>query len=268
MKKSHLAILGGGVLLLAFVVGGYVYKRQAAQKVLAATQAPPAAPGGTAAPADAGKAAPPRLSPVLVRDHAMSAGPADARVILVEYFDPGCETCRVFASFVKSLLQSHPTQVRLVLRYAPFHQGADMMVAILEAARLQNRYWETLQVMYDTQPQWASHHHPQPERIWEFLPSAGVDLDQIRRDRHGVIRVGGDFEFLRLYGLQSQHPHSSRNAVLAAHNALIVQYLGNTRCTIALPVEVKYPTYLLIQSLIRLCSPARHAPAPSVVSAP
>ncbi len=182
MKKSHLAILGGGVLLLAFVVGGYVYKRQAAQKVLAATQAPPAAPGGTAAPADAGKAAPPRLSPVLVRDHAMSAGPADARVILVEYFDPGCETCRVFASFVKSLLQSHPTQVRLVLRYAPFHQGADMMVAILEAARLQNRYWETLQVMYDTQPQWASHHHPQPERIWEFLPSAGVDLEQIRRD--------------------------------------------------------------------------------------
>jgi protein-disulfide isomerase len=112
----------------------------------------------------------------------MSAGPADARVILVEYFDPGCETCRVFAGFVKGLLAAYPTKVRLVLRYAPFHQGADMMVAILEAARRQNRYWETLQVMYDTQPQWASHHRPQPERIWELLPAAGVDVDRIRQD--------------------------------------------------------------------------------------
>ena len=56
------------------------------------------------------------------------------------------------------------------------------MVKILEAAALQGRFWETLQVMYDTQPQWASHHHPQPERIWEFLPRAGVDVDRIRQD--------------------------------------------------------------------------------------
>jgi protein-disulfide isomerase len=56
------------------------------------------------------------------------------------------------------------------------------MVKILEAAALQDRFWETLQVMYDTQPQWASHHHPQPEKIWEFLPRAGVDVDQVRRD--------------------------------------------------------------------------------------
>ena len=103
-------------------------------------------------------------------------------MVLVEYFDPGCETCRVFAGYVKAILAAHPTQVRLVLRYAPFHQGADMMVAILEAARRQNRYWETLQVMYDTQAQWASHHHPQPERIWAVLPTAGVDVERIRQD--------------------------------------------------------------------------------------
>jgi len=72
--------------------------------------------------------------------------------------------------------------VRLVLRYAPFHQGADTMVLILEAARRQGRFWEALEVMYATQPQWASHHQPRPERIWEFLPSAGVDVEQIRKD--------------------------------------------------------------------------------------
>ena len=69
-----------------------------------------------------------------------------------------------------------------MLRYAPFHQGADTMVLILEAARRQGLFWETLEVMYASQPEWASHHQPRPERIWEFLPSAGVDVEQIRKD--------------------------------------------------------------------------------------
>lgn len=185
MKKSQLVILGGGALVLAFVVAGYSYKQQEAARILAATTAPgaPESPGAAASPGAAGpKAGPPQLAPVLVRPYSISAGAADARVVLIEFFDPGCETCRVFADVVKTLVASSGGRVRLVLRYAPFHQGADMMVAILEAARLQSRYWETLQVMYDTQPQWASHHHPQPERIWELLPAAGLDLARIRED--------------------------------------------------------------------------------------
>ena len=28
----------------------------------------------------------------------------------------------------------------------------------------------------------ASHHNPQPQRIWKFLPNAGLDLEKIRND--------------------------------------------------------------------------------------
>ena len=56
------------------------------------------------------------------------------------------------------------------------------MVKILEATRQQGKYWETLQVMFDTQPHWASHHHPQPDKIWSFLSSAGLNIDRIRID--------------------------------------------------------------------------------------
>jgi protein-disulfide isomerase len=118
----------------------------------------------------------------LEREYSVSKGPADARVVLVEFFDPACETCREFHPYVKELVAGHPGKVRLVLRYAPFHQGADTMVLILEAARRQNRFWETLEVIYATQPQWASHHQPQPELIWQFLPDAGVDVERIRKD--------------------------------------------------------------------------------------
>ena len=161
MKKTQIVMLGGGLLLVGFLLASYVYTSQREDTMGAAARAPD--------------------SP-LEREYSVSEGPADARVVLVEFFDPACETCRVFSSHVKTLLASNPEKVRLVLRYAPFHEGADTMVLILEAARKQGKFWETLDVMYETQPQWASHHHPQPDLIWQFLPKAGVDVERIRRD--------------------------------------------------------------------------------------
>ena len=70
----------------------------------------------------------------------------------------------------------------LVIRYAPFHDGADYFVKILEAAKKQGKYWETLDVMYKTQRYWASHHNPRPQLIWRYLPRAGLDLQKIRKD--------------------------------------------------------------------------------------
>ena len=48
------------------------------------------------------------------------------------------------------LLSNYPADqvmVGLVLRYAPFHEGSDKVVAILEAARRQSKFWETLEVL-------------------------------------------------------------------------------------------------------------------------
>lgn len=161
MKREHLVMVAIAGLLLVFGLASYVYTSQEADRI-----------GAIAAAAD---------SP-LERPHSRSSGPADAKVVLVEFFDPACETCRTFEPLVKKLLADHPERVRLVLRYAPFHQGSDTMVKILEAAGRQGLFSETLQVMFETQPLWASHHHPQPEKIWEFLPKAGVDVSKARRD--------------------------------------------------------------------------------------
>jgi protein-disulfide isomerase len=45
--------------------------------------------------------------------------------------------------------------------------------------------------MYKSQPYWASHSNPQPQRIWQFLPQAGVDVQQIRRDMNdpAIIKI-------------------------------------------------------------------------------
>jgi protein-disulfide isomerase len=161
LKRQYVVLIGAVGLLLAFGLTTHLYTSQQADRI-----------GALAAAAN---------SP-LERPHSRGQGPADAKVVLVEFFDPACEACRAFYPLVKTLLAEHPDRVRLVLRYAPFHQGSDTMVKILEAAALQDRFWETLQVMYETQPQWASHHHPQPEKVWEFLPRAGLDVARARRD--------------------------------------------------------------------------------------
>ncbi|MBT3176053.1 MAG: thioredoxin domain-containing protein [Desulfobacula sp.] len=121
-------------------------------------------------------------SSTFVRDHSMTLGSDDAKVYLVEFMDPACETCAAFSPYVKQMMKNNPGKIKLVLRYAPFHDGAEYFVKILEAARKQGKYWETLDVMFKSQASWASHHNPQPKKIWQFLPKAGLDLAKIRKD--------------------------------------------------------------------------------------
>ena len=117
-----------------------------------------------------------------VREHSQVLGSDDAKVYLVKFTDPACETCAAFSPFVKKMMDANPGKIKLVIRYAPFHHGSDYFVKILEAAKKQGKYWETLDVMYKSQPYWASHSNPQPQRIWQFLPKAGLDIEQIKKD--------------------------------------------------------------------------------------
>lgn len=118
----------------------------------------------------------------LQRGYSITLGPDDAKVTLVEFLDPECESCRAFYPFVKNLMAKHPNDIRLVVRYAPFHPNSRFAIKILEAARLQNRYWDVLSTLFYYQPNWGDHHNPKPELIWNYLPETGVDIDQIRKD--------------------------------------------------------------------------------------
>ena len=149
------------VLAIAFVLGSYVYKGQQLKKLDFMAK---------------------ENASTFVRGHSQTLGSDDAKVYIVEFMDPACETCAAFSPFVKQIMRAYPGKIKLVIRYAPFHDGTDYFVKILEAAKKQGKYWETLNVMYKSQPYWASHSNPQPQRIWEFLPRAGLDIEKIRKD--------------------------------------------------------------------------------------
>ena len=151
------------VLVLGFILGSSYYKGQQAEKF------------GFLAEKNA---------ELFVRDHSPTLGSDDAKVFIVEFMDPACETCAAFAPFVKKIMAANPGKIKLVIRYAPFHDGADNFVKIVEAARMQGKYWETLDIMFKSQSIWANHGHWQPEKLWDLIPRAGVDVEQIKKDMH------------------------------------------------------------------------------------
>ena len=119
---------------------------------------------------------------LLAPDYAVRKGSVSAKVVVVEFFDPQCESCRTFYPQMDAIMQEYQGQIQLVLRYAAFHGDSIFAIKILEAARKQNRYWEVLEVLYEHQPEWGSHHNPQPDLVWNYLAQAGVDVQKLQAD--------------------------------------------------------------------------------------
>ena len=113
--------------------------------------------------------------------HSPVIGRPDAPVTIAEFFDPACEACRAFYPIVKQIMAAHPNDLRLVIRYAPFHDGSDEVVRILETARMQGVFVPVLEALLATQPRWASHDSPQIEKAWSAAAAAGLDVEKARK---------------------------------------------------------------------------------------
>lgn len=118
----------------------------------------------------------------LVRMHSPVLGVQSAKVTIVEFFDPACETCRAFYPIVKDLMNKHPQDIKLVIRYAPFHQGSDKVVQLLEAARLQGKFLPVLEGVLESQPMWADHGKPNVALAYKSAELAGLDLTKAIKD--------------------------------------------------------------------------------------
>jgi protein-disulfide isomerase len=161
MKKATLLIVAVVVLLLAFVIGTLLHN---AKKEESSVRLP-----------EVNRAA-------LVRMHSPSLGKIDAPVVIVEFFDPACETCRAFYPLVKEIMAANPDKIRLVLRYTPLHKGSDQVVAVLEAVRKQGKFWPALEALLGAQAAWTEHHAANVNLVWKHFDGLGLDLEKVRAD--------------------------------------------------------------------------------------
>lgn len=159
MKRKTVFITAALMLVATFIVGTRVYQSQKANAAQALAR-----------------------EALLVRPHAPTTGSPEARVHIVEFFDPACETCRSFYPFVKRMAAANPGKIRVSVRYAPFHNNSDYVVKVLEATRKQDKYWEALEALLAAQQSWAPNHSPQSHLVWAHLTGLGLDLERVRQD--------------------------------------------------------------------------------------
>lgn len=118
----------------------------------------------------------------LVRMHSPTLGRPDAKVTIVEFLDPACGTCAALYPAVKELLAQHPNDVRLVLRFAPFHPGVDQVIALIEAARRQGKLLPALEALLASQDRWTPNHRPNVEQARQVLAGIGLDMERLAAD--------------------------------------------------------------------------------------
>ena len=161
MKRSLLVVAAGMLAVALFVLGAFFYAGKKDDRAVNLAQI---------------------NRDALVRPHSPIYGNPNAKVTIVEFLDPACETCRAFYPFVKGMINASFGQVNLVVRYAPLHHGSDEAVKILEAARMQNLYWPVMEAMFAAQPIWASHEAPRPALIWDNIKGTGLDIAKAKAD--------------------------------------------------------------------------------------
>lgn len=159
MNKKVVFAISAVALVAVFLIASSVYKSQRADEL------------GFMAKENAS---------TFVRFHSPVRGDAAAKVYIVEFTDPACETCAAFSGLIEQFLKQYPGKINLAIRYAPFHHGSADVVGILIGAKKQGKFWETLETLYASQPQWTQHHQVMVDRIWPLLQGIGLDVGAIQ----------------------------------------------------------------------------------------
>lgn len=161
MKNQKTVIISIVFLISIFIIGGYMYKSsvESAYQGLAEKKENP-----------------------FQRDYSFVYGNKDAKVQLVEFFDPACGTCAQFYPLVKDLMKEHKGQIKVVFRYAPFHKNSIYAVKMLAGANEQGKLVETLEFMFATQNYWIKDHVVQHNTLWNMLINVkGLDLEKLSK---------------------------------------------------------------------------------------
>ncbi len=106
-------------------------------------------------------------------------------VVRVEEFgDYQCPPCGLLHPELKKIKQELGPNLNFVFRNYPIeqiHRNALAAAQAAEAARMQSRFWEMHDLLYESQAFWSEEANPKPVFI-KFARDLGLDMDRFVRD--------------------------------------------------------------------------------------
>lgn len=125
------------------------------------------------------------INELLVRDYSYKMGENSKNISVVEFLDPECESCAIYSTVVKRLYKEYFGDIQIVIKYLDNHKNSRFTIQILEAARVQGKYEEVLDMMFEKHSLWASHYASvdKPELLWQFLKEiSDLDIEKLKED--------------------------------------------------------------------------------------
>jgi protein-disulfide isomerase len=122
------------------------------------------------------------LKEKLVRYDSPAIGPTLAKVTIVEFLDPECESCKAFHPVVKRILKQYEGRVRFVVRYMGFHRSSAMAVAATEAAGLQGQYWQMQELLFDQADEWGHRAVPDEAFFIKYAEKLALNVEAFKKD--------------------------------------------------------------------------------------
>lgn len=110
--------------------------------------------------------------------------PADTVVTLEEFGDYQCPPCGELHPTLKKLKAQYGPNLNFIFRNYPLteiHKNALLAAQAAEAARVQGRFWEMHDLLYENQKVWSDDVNPKPIFI-KFARDIGLDTDRFGRD--------------------------------------------------------------------------------------
>jgi protein-disulfide isomerase len=109
---------------------------------------------------------------------------SDVVVTLEEFGDYQCPPCGLLHPTLKSLKQEYGPNLNFVFRNLPIvslHKNALVAAQAAEAARVQNKFWEMHDLLYENQKLWEEDINPKTIFI-KFAADLGLDVPRFTKD--------------------------------------------------------------------------------------
>lgn len=121
-------------------------------------------------------------SPVLAQE---TENP-EAKIAIVKYSDYQCPACKYFVSIEKQLIEEYGDDISIVTKHFPLnmHEYAQLASRAVEAARVQEKYHEMHELIFDGQEQWA---RGNAEAMFiGYARSLDLDVEKFRNDMNSA----------------------------------------------------------------------------------
>ncbi len=132
----------------------------------------------------------------LIKSHNPRKGSDMAKVKIVEFLDPECESCAAFHPTLKQLMQEYPQDVQLIVRYMIYHGNSKPAAIAAEAAGRQGKHSEMLDLLF-TRKEWTHQTSSQILKFEGFAKEIGLNIEKFRSDMQDpelAKNVTSDFE--------------------------------------------------------------------------